>query len=74
MDDRCAYSMRKWPSYNSLLIHLITDYIYTGDQLLDARDISCLAMRRPIDRGYVVNWETQLDIWTRALDKASHRS
>lgn len=33
---------------------------YIGDQLLDARDVSQLNMRRPFDRGYLVNWGLQV--------------
>lgn len=40
---------------------------YVGDQLLDARDVSQLTMRRPFDRGYLVNWELQSEILGRAL-------
>lgn len=38
-----------------------------GDQLLEARDISCLNIRRPFDRGYLVNWDLEREIWARAF-------
>jgi hypothetical protein len=38
-----------------------------GDQLLEARDISQLSIRRPIDRGYLVDWGLQSELWARAL-------
>lgn len=41
----------------------------TGDLLRDARDVSCLVLKRPIDRGYVVNWELQQDIWMHTFEK-----
>mmetsp|Transcript_25514 Transcript_25514/g.60696 ORF Transcript_25514/g.60696 Transcript_25514/m.60696 type:complete len:121 (+) Transcript_25514:452-814(+) len=40
-----------------------------GDMLQDARDISCLSLRRPIDRGFVVSYEAQQEIWSRTFDK-----
>mmetsp|Transcript_22808 Transcript_22808/g.57502 ORF Transcript_22808/g.57502 Transcript_22808/m.57502 type:complete len:397 (-) Transcript_22808:1435-2625(-) len=40
-----------------------------GDLLCEARDISGLSLKRPIDRGYVVNWDLEQEIWTRAFDK-----
>ena len=41
--------------------------VYMGDQLLEARDISQLSIRRPIDRGYLVDWGLQSELWARAL-------
>ena len=38
-----------------------------GDQILDCQDISSLSLRRPIDRGFIVNIDMQRDIWTRAF-------
>lgn len=40
-----------------------------GDDLLHARDVSSLAVRRPVDRGYVVAWDVQKEIWARSLRK-----
>lgn len=41
--------------------------VLVGPDVLTARDISSLALRRPVDRGYVVAWDVQRDIWARAL-------
>ncbi len=38
-----------------------------GQQLLDGQDVSALKVRRPVDRGYVVNWELEREIWNHAF-------
>lgn len=38
--------------------------------LLEAKDVSSLALRRPVDRGYVTAWDVQREIWLRALRRA----
>lgn len=43
--------------------------ILVGPDLLNASDVSSLAVRRPVDRGYVVSWDIQKEIWTRALKR-----
>lgn len=44
-------------------------HILVGESILKSRDISSLTLRRPVDRGYVVNWDLQRDIWARSLKK-----
>lgn len=46
---------------------------YVGSELLDeCWDFGELAFRRPVERGYVVNWEGEKAIWERSLlDKRS---
>jgi actin-related protein 6 len=39
--------------------------VVSGDQLADAKEISSLALRRPHDRGYLVNNELEREIWGR---------
>lgn len=36
---------------------------YIGSQILGCKDFSSLRFRRPIDRGYLVNWESEKVIW-----------
>lgn len=38
-----------------------------GHQLLDKHDVSALRARRPCDRGFVVNWELQREIWSHTF-------
>lgn len=38
-----------------------------GQQLLDKHDVSALRARRPCDRGYVVNWDLQREIWSHTF-------
>ncbi|KAL6778581.1 hypothetical protein ACKKBF_B15355 [Auxenochlorella protothecoides x Auxenochlorella symbiontica] len=40
---------------------------YIADTVLAFQDVLSLVVRRPIDRGYVVSWDLQRDIWTRVL-------
>ncbi|GBF91703.1 hypothetical protein Rsub_04007 [Raphidocelis subcapitata] len=44
--------------------------VYVGDALLDAKDIMSLNMRRPFDRGYMVQWDVEKEIWARAFKSA----
>ena len=37
------------------------------DEIHNIKDISSLNLRRPIDRGYVVNWDLQKEIWQGRL-------
>jgi actin-related protein 6 len=37
--------------------------VYAGSDLSKCRDFGEISLRRPIDRGYLVNWETQREIW-----------
>jgi actin-related protein 6 len=41
--------------------------VLVGLDLLDVKDVSSLAVRRPVDRGYTVAWDLQHEIWARAL-------
>ncbi len=34
-----------------------------GQEIWDAQDVSSLQLKRPVDRGYVVNWDLQKEIW-----------
>lgn len=43
--------------------------VYVGDEMLECRDVAALTVRRPADRGYVVAWSLQKEIWARALRK-----
>ena len=38
-----------------------------GQQLLEGQDVSALKVRRPVDRGYVVNWDLEREIWNHAF-------
>lgn len=40
---------------------------YVGDALLDAKDILQLNLRRPFDRGFLVNWDVEKEVWNRAF-------
>ncbi|KAF4122222.1 actin-related protein 6 [Geosmithia morbida] len=39
--------------------------IYVAQEVDKCRDFSEILFRRPVDRGFVVNWEAQRDIWDR---------
>ena len=45
---------------------------YVCEEIHDIKDISSLNLRRPIDRGYVVNWGLQKDIWDHVFKKVLH--
>lgn len=34
-----------------------------GQEIQDVQDVSSLQLKRPVDRGYVVNWDLQKEIW-----------
>lgn len=36
---------------------------YVGSDLAKCRDFGEISFRRPVDKGYVVNWEAQKEIW-----------
>lgn len=38
-----------------------------GDMLDSSRVVTQLSLRRPFDRGYLVNWDLEAEIWTRAF-------
>jgi actin-related protein 6 len=37
--------------------------IYIGSQLADCKDFNEMVFRRPVEKGYIVNWEAQKEIW-----------
>ena len=41
--------------------------LYVGDEVDELRDISAVSLRRPVDRGFLVNVPLQKDIWDRTL-------
>ena len=42
---------------------------YIADEINQVKDISSLNLRRPVDRGYVVNWDLQRDILDHVFKK-----
>ena len=42
---------------------------YMCEEINTIKDISSLNLRRPIDRGYVVNWDLQKEIWDHIFKK-----
>ncbi len=48
---------------------------YVGSELEKCRDFGELAFRRPVEKGFVVSWEAQKEIWDREFfdDKAPRR-
>lgn len=40
---------------------------YICDEIAGIKDVSCLTLRRPVDRGYVVNWDLQTEIWAHVF-------
>ena len=42
---------------------------YVCDEMHAIKDISSLNLRRPVDRGYVVNWDLQKEIWSHVFSK-----
>ena len=49
--------------------------VFVGSELDRCRDYGEMQFRRPVDKGFVVNWEAQKEIWDRELfdDKAPLR-
>jgi actin-related protein 6 len=43
--------------------------LVVGIEIDEARSINQLNFRRPFDRGYVINWSLQGNIWSRMLDQ-----
>jgi hypothetical protein len=43
--------------------------LYVGEELEECRDISALALRRPVEKGFVVNGQLQRDIWDRVFKR-----
>ncbi|KAH6842620.1 actin family [Chaetomium sp. MPI-CAGE-AT-0009] len=48
---------------------------YVGSELEKCRDFGEIAFRRPVEKGFVVSWEAQKEIWDREFfdDKAPQR-
>ena len=40
---------------------------YIADQLDSCRDFAEMTFRRPVEKGYIVNWDNELDIWKQAF-------
>mmetsp|Transcript_24588 Transcript_24588/g.54639 ORF Transcript_24588/g.54639 Transcript_24588/m.54639 type:complete len:185 (+) Transcript_24588:51-605(+) len=40
-----------------------------SDQVYDSRSDSQLSLSRPYDRGYLTNWQCEIDIWTYLLNQ-----
>lgn len=38
-----------------------------GQEILEITDVSSMNFKRPVDRGYVVNWELQKEVWSHGL-------
>ncbi|KAL2149220.1 hypothetical protein VTH82DRAFT_8568 [Thermothelomyces myriococcoides] len=49
--------------------------IYVGSELEKCRDFGEIAFRRPVEKGYIVSWEAQKEIWDREFfdDNAPQR-
>lgn len=44
---------------------------YIGSSIGDCTDFSEIAFRRPVERGYIVNWEAQKEIWEHSFFEQS---
>lgn len=46
--------------------------LYVGSELQKCKDFGEIALRRPVEKGFIVNWEAQKEIWDREFfdDKA----
>ena len=41
--------------------------VFVGDQLSACQDFSALQYRNSLERGCLVNWDTQAEVWNRAF-------
>ncbi|KAK6543287.1 Actin- protein 6 [Orbilia ellipsospora] len=41
--------------------------LYIGRQLESCKDYGSIVFRQPVEKGYIVNWESQKEIWDRIL-------
>ncbi|KAK6357840.1 Actin- protein 6 [Orbilia blumenaviensis] len=41
--------------------------LYVGKQLENCKDFGSIVFRQPVEKGYIVNWESQKEIWDRLL-------
>jgi actin-related protein 6 len=42
-------------------------HVWVGSQLEQCKDFRELAFRRPVDKGYLVNWEAEKAIWSHSF-------
>lgn len=43
--------------------------VFVGREIDESRVINRMLLRRPFDRGYIVNWGLEQSIWARMLDR-----
>ena len=41
--------------------------VYVGSELSQCRDFGEVDFRRPVDKGFIVNWEAQKEVWDAEL-------
>lgn len=41
--------------------------IYVGSELASCRDFGEMAFRRPVEKGYIVNWEAEKAVWDHSF-------
>ncbi|KAL9057545.1 MAG: hypothetical protein Q9162_002278 [Coniocarpon cinnabarinum] len=41
--------------------------VYVGEQLKTCKDFAEMSFRRPVEKGYIVNWDSEMDIWRQSL-------
>ena len=41
----------------------------SGQEIMDVKDVSSLSLKRPVDRGYVIHWDLQKEIWSHGLKR-----
>lgn len=41
--------------------------IWIGGQLKNCKDFGEIAFRRPVEKGYLVNWEAEKEIWEKTF-------
>lgn len=41
--------------------------VYIADQLDESKDFAEMVFRRPVEKGYIVNWDGEMDIWKQAF-------
>ena len=41
--------------------------VYIADQLDSCTDFAEMAFKRPVEKGFIVSWDTELDIWKQAF-------
>lgn len=42
-------------------------HVYVGSELSKCRDFGEIQFRRPMEKGFIINWELQKEIWEREL-------